>query len=515
MLYLASRHFSVRPVSIHPASTISSLVAALALILVAFVSAAPEARAQSGADTAGSPYVAPKINTNDAPTFAAYYAPYAMLANAAYYAISPNGSDPGLDALRGRAPVSVVIDDKGHTITVGADLDYAVTANDYGPLRPQALQILRHWHYRFGNDKYLTCLARYEKRYDQACEDAYRAAWYRTASGAPDFQVWTNGGGHRFGGCSQAAIAFRGTDVRADWISNFRQIFGLVTDDEYRQLARNVNTIMTKVENLGCSQIVSVGHSLGGGLAQFVALADRRVRKVFAFDSSPITGYSLVAENFRGVNVRGLEIDRVEQQGQVLSYLGLDQQYPGSALGCNPLVRSVEYDAFAPGPPQTSTYRRVYSARFPALYNSLELHSMPRLAARLVDWSQDSYGPNGEVIKIAAPPGNGCPVDFRDPRHPQPARGVLVSSLKGSRVTAAGSRRAVASAARQDNYGFTLGLASNAAAVPQQPAPFYTVAYTVTNEPGAAVSKTRRLNGRTTAVPPAGHRSRKVHTASS
>ena len=60
---------------------------------------------------------------------------------------------------------------------------------------------------------------------------------------------------------------------------------------------------MNRVASLPCrqgrAQIVSVGHSLGGGLAQFAALATKkgkaRIVKVFAFDSSPVTGISLLA----------------------------------------------------------------------------------------------------------------------------------------------------------------------------------------------------------------------------
>ena len=55
----------------------------------------------------------------------------------------------------------------------------------------------------------------------------------------------------------------------------------------------------------GPTQITAVGHSLGGGLAQLAAYSDPRIRRVYAFDPSMVTGYYSVDPLHRDQNVKG------------------------------------------------------------------------------------------------------------------------------------------------------------------------------------------------------------------
>ena len=197
----------------------------------------------------------------------------------------------------------------------------------------------------------------------------------------------------------------------SDWITNADLVTHYFADDYYLQLRRNIDAIIRKIAGLDCyrrtshkPQIVSVGHSLGGGLAQFVALANSskgpRIAKVFAFDSSPFTGASLINPATLKDNSDQLEIDRIYQSGEVLANirkfaekLARKSTFPQSSSPCQPLVRTVLFDAFlAP--------------------NSIELHSMASLAAQTV---QLSY--NGQTqLAFAVPPGTrNCRTRYNPP----------------------------------------------------------------------------------------------------
>jgi pimeloyl-ACP methyl ester carboxylesterase len=200
------------------------------------------------------------------------------------------------------------------------------------------------------------------------------------------------------------SIAFRGTTGRfADWVSNLHQGSQYVYDDYYRQLRRNYVPIMKRIAALPCyrqqadskTQIVSVGHSLGAGLAQMHALAHPahrpdlpRVAKVFAFDPSPVTGADLLDRRTMLENAKGLEIDRVFQNGEVLSYFRkYVQQFPTSSSHCDPFVRTVEFGLFQKA-------------------GAIDLHSINGFARELIALAD----------KYEVPPGaKDCPTRYRAP----------------------------------------------------------------------------------------------------
>lgn len=303
--------------------------------------------------------------------YARYYAPYALQASAAYVDVGrfhdllgPNGQ-PNVD---------------------GADIRLA-TESFNGDVR--AANYLRPWQFQFGSTGYLTC---YEANAD--CLQAIdKDKGTRPVSGGPTFHVWARTGAARRTrvACSEVSIAFRGSTTSfADWVSNFDFVSGYVYDNEYRQLRRNIDGIIKKIRNLDCvrrangaTQIVSVGHSLGGGLAQLAGLANNpdrpRIAKVFAFDPSPVTGASYVDSSVYKRNVAGLEIDRVYQIGEILQPLrAIVQQKPSASEPC---VRSVRFDLTRTNSP-------------------IGRHNWDRAAGDLVDLSYDT----GEQQKFLPTP---------------------------------------------------------------------------------------------------------------
>ncbi|MDO1475518.1 lipase family protein [Comamonas thiooxydans] len=179
------------------------------------------------------------------------------------------------------------------------------------------------------------------------------------------------------------AISFGGTDGRIDWRSNLRW-FIPESEDEYSIVAKRVSQDFVnefkkraqQPENayLRNMKLHATGHSLGGGLAQQFAYAlpadpdgvVPRVSRVYAFDSSPVTGHGDVAETTLAANVEGMQIDRIYERGEILAaaraFTGLFL-VPSSK---NPSIRGVRYMFFWKSP-----------------IGAVSSHSMPRLACHL------------------------------------------------------------------------------------------------------------------------------------
>jgi hypothetical protein len=312
--------------------------------------------------------------------YARYYAPYAIQAAAAYLSIE------ALNDTRTK------LDPKGY----GADVIYTVQniSTDETTI-DRAREAFKSWQYQFGSDSYLGC-------YDPAdtnCQRALRNKGWDFGSG-PSFQVWAR---TRFphtnrGACSEVSIAFRGTVgwSGGDWFSNADR-FGSPYDDYYHQLQRNIDGIISSIKRLPCyrqaTQIVSTGHSLGAGLAQFAALANKpassRITKVFAFDPSPVTGAHLVEKRLLQANAAGLTIDRIYQEGEVLSYAReAIQEFPPTGSVCKPFVRTVKVDAVSGS-------------------GAVGLHGVNPLAVQIVKASYAGYNP--------PPLPKNCRLDYQAP----------------------------------------------------------------------------------------------------
>jgi hypothetical protein len=161
-------------------------------------------------------------------------------------------------------------------------------------------------------------------------------------------QVWARRGRR----CPEAVIAFRGTvgGNEGDWESNFHWILrAFPVYDQYDQVRDHIGNFIGHIERDKCyragpAQITAVGHALGGGLAQLAAYSDHRIRRVYAFDPSMVTGYYSVDPPHRDHNVRGLRMERVYEHGEILAYgrYIVRQFIPLSP--CNPRVVSVRFN---------------------------------------------------------------------------------------------------------------------------------------------------------------------------
>jgi hypothetical protein len=156
------------------------------------------------------------------------------------------------------------------------------------------------------------------------------------------FSVWERRTSESPTTVTEVAIVFRGTeaDQRQDFFSNARWFiptrlrgedqYNLTKDNVAKAFEAELQARMNRGELPASVKITSVGHSLGGGLAQQLAYAfpqstshPIRVSKVIAFNSSPVTGWWSTDNPPRDDNTRGLEIDRIFEHGEILAYVRL------------------------------------------------------------------------------------------------------------------------------------------------------------------------------------------------
>jgi hypothetical protein len=354
------------------------------------------------------------ISGTGAAAYTQYYLPYALQAAAAYRSVD-DFNDTRRPGARARADVALAV-----------SYSYPVD----GPEKAYAAALLAPWRYQFGSEGHLTCF----DPSDGDCQNQLREARRFGTGSGPAFQVWarTRYPHREHEPCTEVSIAFRGTTGSAgDWFSNFDRV-NFLTDDYYLQLQRNINRIIRKITTIDCyrrapqpPQIVSLGHSLGGGLAQFAALANKpggpRIAKVFAFDPSPVTGVHRIDNATLQENARGLTIDRIYQTGEVLAVVRkYYQEYPASSSTCDPYVRTVLLDALRHE-------------------GSVKLHNMPGLARELVRLSY-----RFRTLPFDVPPGTDCPTRYLAPEEgvPGPAiayapNGAVVRTANGNRYAGA------------------------------------------------------------------------------
>jgi hypothetical protein len=176
----------------------------------------------------------------------------------------------------------------------------------------------------------------------------------------------------------RVVVVFRGTDSLKDWRSNLRWILRFVPwwEDQYHFVSRRVGEefsrrILSNQAKYQGATVLATGHSLGGGLAQHFAYSLEpsprvpRVSRVFAFDPSPVTGWSSVKSDVRQANAKGLKTDRIFEHGEILAYVRLLLSYVNPPPAIDPSVSEVRYN-FVPS------------------INPLTSHSMRQLACDLV-----------------------------------------------------------------------------------------------------------------------------------
>jgi len=179
------------------------------------------------------------------------------------------------------------------------------------------------------------------------------------------------------------AVAFGGTDAKyiEDWVADFRWFIPF-HNDQYTQIIEKVAPQFAETFSrlsarpdwayIQKAVLYTTGHSLGGGLAQQFAYAVPRapgvprVRHVYAFDPSPVTGYYSVRDTaLRDENVKTLRIDRIYQRDEVLAGVrtALAIVYPPKKA--EPAIEGVRYSLFRG--------------------NIVRRHSISQLACRLSD----------------------------------------------------------------------------------------------------------------------------------
>jgi hypothetical protein len=170
-------------------------------------------------------------------------------------------------------------------------------------------------------------------------------------------QVWVNPSRRK------VAVTFGGTVFRnrEDWKANLRWFIPF-HDDEYTEIVKVFNCrfaheFLKRGEDstwafLDDAEIYSTGHSLGGGLAQEFAyswpttMAVPRVKKVFAFDPTPVTGFFSVDKATRNENKQGLKIDRIYSRGEILAILRSFTSVFVIPSAVNPSIRQLRYNLF-------------------------------------------------------------------------------------------------------------------------------------------------------------------------
>lgn len=171
-------------------------------------------------------------------------------------------------------------------------------------------------------------------------------------------EVWSNVS------TGSVAVAFAGTDIKnwEDLKANLRWILPHHVD-EYTVVVTNFGNdfvaewkrrkALPEWQFLNNARLFSTGHSLGGGLAQEFAyslpLSDEvpRVKHVYAFDPSPVTGFYSINTRLRDHNRKGLAIDRIYERGEVLAILRSLIYVFRPPSRENPSIRQVRYNLFS------------------------------------------------------------------------------------------------------------------------------------------------------------------------
>lgn len=162
------------------------------------------------------------------------------------------------------------------------------------------------------------------------------------------YHIWSRPQGRV---CREVTIVLLGTDPGSlgDWLSNLHWVLRVLPlNDQYDQMQTSTGPIVADIKkNLSCAvtpqtRIVTVGHSLGGGLAHQAAYMTDDIKQVYAFNPSPVTGFGDPDTPARaGV---GVKVDRIYEHGETLAYLRLIQRQIAPPSVCRPEVRTVRFN---------------------------------------------------------------------------------------------------------------------------------------------------------------------------
>lgn len=96
----------------------------------------------------------------------------------------------------------------------------------------------------------------------------------------------------------EAVIVFRGTEGPSlrDWSANLSSVTG-IEPLQYRRALDALETLFAELDKprYKGTAVYAAGHSLGGGLAQQAGYRFKRIKAVYAFNSSPVTNWTWMA----------------------------------------------------------------------------------------------------------------------------------------------------------------------------------------------------------------------------
>ena len=124
----------------------------------------------------------------------------------------------------------------------------------------------------------------------------------------------------------EVALVFAGTDGLGDIWSNLFWVTqywpgGWNQYDLARTLGPAIKEFADQFFSGKKVNVITAGHSLGGGLAHQAAYATEGIDTVYAFDSSSVTGFYSVDKEIRDKNKIGMRIFRIHERGEILGYL--------------------------------------------------------------------------------------------------------------------------------------------------------------------------------------------------